>query len=131
MDDGDLAASPGRRYAPERLDRWVSAGVHVRGCAQRTFVKLHCHLAPDNNRQAWLHEDLDRLFSDAEARYNDGNRFRLHYVTAREMFNVVRATEEGIQDISRSLDWVLPPPHPNKQTDAVISTDTTRGIPKD
>ena len=53
----------------------------------------------------------EALFTDAEGRYNDGARFRLHYVTAREMFNVIRATEDGAEDGAHIRDWVLPPPH--------------------
>ncbi len=37
---------------------------------------------------AALHDAIDREF-------NDGRRYRLHYVTAREMFNIVRAAEAG------------------------------------
>ncbi|HEU4752136.1 MAG TPA: hypothetical protein VFU47_03430, partial [Armatimonadota bacterium] len=93
MDDGDLASY--RRYSPERLDRWVRAGIHVEGRPDWIFIKLHCHGAADDNRHALLGEDFEALFSDAEARYNDGHRYRLHYVTAREMFNVVRFIEAG------------------------------------
>jgi hypothetical protein len=91
MDDGDLASY--RRYSPERLDRWIRAGVHLAGRPDRVFIKLHCHGAADANREALLGTDFEALFSDAEARYNDGKRYRLHYLTAREMFNVVKATE--------------------------------------
>ena len=91
MDDSDLAAS--RRYHPSRLDRWVRAGIGVQGRPDRIFIKLHCHGAADANRAALLGEDLDALFSDAESRYNDGKRYRLHYVTAREMVNVIWETE--------------------------------------
>lgn len=108
MDDGDLAAC--RRYEPARLDRWVKAGVHVAGRPDRVFIKLHCHGAADGNRAALLGGDLEALFTDAEGRYNDGTRFRLHYVTAREMFNVIRATEDGAEDGPHLRDWVLPPP---------------------
>lgn len=109
MDDGDLAAC--RRYVPPRLDRWVRAGIHVQGRPDRVFVKLHCHGAQDSNRAALLGTDLEALFTDAEARYNDGKRYRLHYVTAREMFNVVKATEAGWEgDIAGARDYLLPPP---------------------
>jgi hypothetical protein len=108
MDDSDLAAY--RRYDPSRLDRWVRAGIHVLGRRDRVFVKLHCHGAEDANRAAMLGEDLHALFADAEARYNDGRRYRLHYVTAREMFNVIKATEAGVEDLLAARDYVLPPP---------------------
>jgi hypothetical protein len=90
MDDGDVAKY--RRYAPVRLDRWVRAGIHVQGRPDRIFIKLHTHGAAEGNRQALLGADFEALFSDAEARYNDGRRYRLHYLTARETYNVVAAT---------------------------------------
>ncbi len=108
VDDSDLASY--RRYRPERLDRWVKAGVHVAGRPDRLFIKLHCHGAADRNRSVLLEEDLEAMFSDAEARYNDGARYRLHYVTAREMANIVWATEAGIEDLQAARDWVIKPP---------------------
>ncbi|MBW3622866.1 MAG: hypothetical protein KY468_05585 [Armatimonadetes bacterium] len=109
VDDGDLAAT--FRYRPERLDRWVRAGIHVQGKPDRVFIKLHSHGAPEANRDAMLGGDLDALFSDAESRYNDGTRYRLHYVSPREMFNVIRATVEGIEGSPGELrDYLLPPP---------------------
>ncbi len=109
MDDGDLASY--RRYSPERLDRWVRAGIHVKGRPDRIFVKLHSHGAADANRHALLGTDFDALFSDAELRYNDGKKYRLHYVTAREMFNVVKATESGSTlSITEARDFILKKP---------------------
>ena len=109
MDDGDLASY--RRYSPARLDRWVRAGIHVEGRPDCVFIKLHCHGAADRNREALLGEDLEALFTDAETRYNDGARYRLHYVTAREMFNVVKWIEAGGEAYSSAArDWLLPPP---------------------
>jgi hypothetical protein len=111
MDDSDVASY--RRYHPERLDRWVKAGIHVLGRPDRIFVKLHTHGAPEENRHALLGKDLDALFSDAEARYNDGERYRLHYVTAREMYNVIRATmDEAGDDLMKARDYLLKPPTP-------------------
>lgn len=104
VDDGDLAAS--RRYSPARLDRWVETGIHVQGRPDRIFIKLHSHGAEDRNRETLLGRDLDALYADAEARYNDGRRFRLHYVSAREMYNAVKCTEAGRDDWRT---WPLPP----------------------
>jgi hypothetical protein len=114
MDDADLASY--RRYHPSRLDRWVNAGISVQGRPDRLFIKLHSHGAADQNREAMLGTDLEALFADAEARYNDGKRYRLHYVTAREMFNVVKATEAGIEDIQTARNWVIPPQQGYRKT---------------
>ena len=108
MDDSDLAWY--RRYNPQRLDRWVRAGIHVVGRLDRIFIKLHCHGAEERNRAALLDADLGALCADAEAHYNDGRRYRLHYVTAREMYNVVKATEAGCEDLSAARNWRVPPP---------------------
>lgn len=118
MDDGTLTTNLG--YSPERLDRWVQARVHVQGRPDWLFIKLSCHGAADGDREALLGRDLEALFSDAEARYNDGERFRLHYVTAREMYNLIAAAEAGLDGEPGELrDWLLPPPHsPAYQTRA-------------
>lgn len=109
VDDADLAGY--RRYAPARLDRWVRTAVQVAGRPDRIFIKLHTHGAADRNREVLLGSDLDALFTDAEARYNDGARYRLHYVTARQMYNVVKATEAGVELPPAQLrDYALPAP---------------------
>ena len=106
VDDGDIASY--RRYAPARMDRWVESGIHVKGRPDRVFIKLHSHGAADFNREAMLGSDLEALFSDIEARYNDGKRYRLHYVTAREMYNVAKATEANADcEIDEARDWLI------------------------
>ncbi len=114
VDDSDLAHY--RRFHPSRLDRWVKTAVHVAGRPDRIFIKLHTHGAEDKNRAALLGQDFDALFSDAEARYNDGKRYRLHHVTAREMFNLVKAAETAPHlSVNAARDYVLAPP-PIRQT---------------
>jgi hypothetical protein len=105
MDDGDLAGY--RRYSPQRLDRWIRAGIHVSGRPDCLFVKLHCHGCDDASRDVLLGTDLEALFADAESRYNDGVNWSLHYVTARETYNVIRALELGANP-STSRDLILP-----------------------
>jgi hypothetical protein len=109
MEDADLAHS--RRYSTERLHGWVRTAIHVEGRPDRLFIKLHTHGCDDRNRPALLGKDLEALFRDAEAFYNDGRRYRLHYVTARQMFNVIKATGAGAPgEPEAARDWLLPPP---------------------
>ena len=65
------------------------------------------------------------LYTDAETLYNDGRKFRLHYVTAREMFNVIRATEEGVEDLGKAYDWVIPPPEAGKRPGMITDVEKT------
>jgi hypothetical protein len=51
------------------------------------------------------------MHAELTTRYNDGVRWRLHYVTAREMFNIAIAAMEGREgDPGHYRDHVLPPP---------------------
>ena len=37
------------------------------------------------------------MFTYLEKKYNDGNNYILHYATARECYNIVKAAEAGMQ----------------------------------
>jgi hypothetical protein len=51
------------------------------------------------------------MFTHLERRYNDGERHVLHYVNSRELYNIVRAAEDGhAGDPGRYRDYVLAPP---------------------
>ena len=51
------------------------------------------------------------MFDYLEAKYNDGEKYRLHYVTAREAFNIVRAAEDGKSGNPGDFrDYVIPHP---------------------
>jgi hypothetical protein len=102
------AANPPRA---ERMRLWVRQWVHVRGQPDWVFVKVHTHgCVPDTARMLLgetmrhAHEILGRLF-------NDGSQWRLHYVTAREMYNLVLAAEAGrAGDPGDWIDSVIGPP---------------------
>jgi len=89
---------------PKRVDAWVKAGIHVKGRPEWVFVKVFCHGGQDH--QQVLGAETDRMFSYLEARYNDGVRYKLHYVTAREAYNIVKAAEQGLSgDPGRYRDF--------------------------
>lgn len=109
LDDGQITGINVPR--PDRLDAWVAAHVHVVGRPEWTFVKVYSHGCTDRNRLPFLTRELDRLWTDLERRYNDGTRWRLHYVTAREAYNVVRAAEDGLSgDPGQYRDYEVAPP---------------------
>ncbi len=94
-----------------RVDRWVSASVHVPGKPDWVFIKIHGHGAStDEDMEEWLGGDLERGLSHLERRYNDGVNYVLHYVTAREVYNLVRAAAAGkTGDPRQYMDWMIPP----------------------
>ena len=54
---------------------------------------------------------MDAMHDYLERVYNDGTRHVLHYVTSRELYNIVKAAEAGLDgDPARYRDYVLPPP---------------------
>lgn len=80
---------------PKRARSWVEQGIHVEGRPEWVFVKLHTHGAPDNEAASLLGDGGHALHRILTTQYNDGERWILHYVTAREMFNVARAAMDG------------------------------------
>lgn len=96
----------------ERVDLWVEQAIHVHGRSDWLFVKVHTHGANEVNSE-FLFEDgaLDQLCTYLERQYNDGSRYRLHYVTARETYNIIKAAEAGMEgDPGQYRDYVLAPP---------------------
>ncbi len=87
---------------------WLSAHVHVAGRPEWVFIKLHTHAM--QNRAAFLSSEMDELFAAMEHWWNRPP-FRLHYVTAREAYNLVKAAEAGRSgDPNDYRDFVIPPP---------------------
>ncbi len=87
--------------------RGVSSGIselvvgEPKTAAGRRVVMIPRPLLGDGGRV--LHESLQR--------YNDGRNYRLHYVTAREMFNIARAAMDGKSgDPSAYYDYLVAPP---------------------
>jgi hypothetical protein len=80
---------------PERIDYWVKKGIHVKGKPEWVFIKIHTHGSREEDRDLLLGNICDEMFTYLESRYNDGKQYILHYVSAREMFNIIRAAENG------------------------------------
>jgi hypothetical protein len=77
-----------------RLRTWVRQQVSVEGREEWVFVKVHSHGAIERNAEILLGEPMLGLHR-ALAKYNDGTRWKLHYVSAREMYNLARAAMDG------------------------------------
>jgi hypothetical protein len=109
VENGDVSkTSPPRR---DRTDLWVRTGIHVEGRPEWTFVKVHTHGLQEQNMEVLLGQEMDELFSDLETRYNDGKHHVLHYVTAREMYNIIKAAEAGCAGNPNTYrNYIVPAP---------------------
>jgi hypothetical protein len=102
------AADPG---TPDRVRTWVRQGICVTGRPEWVFVKVHTHGAPEKQAASLLGDGGATLHRELTGRYNDGKRWQLHYVTAREMYNIAIAAMDGKDgDPGSYRDYVLPPP---------------------
>jgi hypothetical protein len=91
-----------------RLPLWLRARVQVPARPDWFFVKLHCHGAEDSGTAAVLSEAMVRLHEGLAAYAGRQAGFHYHYVTAREMYNLVRAAEAGWGGtVAEALDYEL------------------------
>ncbi len=96
---------------PERVDLWVDAGIHVQGRPEWLFIKIYTHGTQERDMDCLLGKPVDQMFSYLEQRYNDGTNYILHYVSAREMYNIAKAAEAGNSGNPDDYrDFILPPP---------------------
>jgi hypothetical protein len=94
-----------------RAADWIRSGVHVRGRPNWIFVKVHTHGCQDPaTMELLLGGGVGDMFSHLEQTYNDGRAYRLHYVTAREAYNIAKAAEAGMDgNPDEYRDHVIPP----------------------
>jgi hypothetical protein len=111
VENADIRA--GYPPTPGRVDGWVETGIHVQGRPDWVFIKVHTHGAPEKEADVVLGPEVDAMFSRLEQQYNDGTGHVLHYVTARECYNIIKAAEAGLAGNPNDYrDYILPrPPH--------------------
>jgi hypothetical protein len=89
------ALHAGHPPTADRFADWLSCGISVEGRPEWVFIKIHAHGAPEENAAMMLGPESAAFHRAVLARWNDGRRYRLHYVTAREMVNIIHAAEDG------------------------------------
>ena len=95
----------------DRVSTWARQNIHVEGRPEWVFVKVHTHGAQEAQSRALLGDSGRKLHEILTTTYNDGKRWSLHYVSAREMYNVAVAAMDGkTGDPSAYFDYHLPPP---------------------
>jgi hypothetical protein len=92
-----------------RVATWIAQGIHIEGRPEWVFVKVHTHGAIESTARSLLGDGGRALHEALHHHARDG--WKLHYVTAREMFNVARAAMDGqLGDPDAYYDYVVQPP---------------------
>ncbi|MRR55625.1 MAG: hypothetical protein EG822_14150 [Deltaproteobacteria bacterium] len=92
----------------KKIDSWIDSNIHVDGRPEWVFVKVYTH--GTQSRKIIFSSVVDEMFSYLEKKYGQGD-YRLHYVTAREAYNIVRAAEGGeIGDPSEYYNYSIKSP---------------------
>lgn len=109
-----------------RIDLWVETGIHVTGRPDWVFVKIHTHGAQEGDADACLGPSADAMYDHLEQKYNDGDNYTLHYVTAREMYNIVKAAEAGETGNPHNYrNYELPKPKNKRLNEAASSNSSS------
>jgi len=93
LENGDLTgANP---PTIQRLKLWLELCPRVKNGAPWVFIKLHTHAGIPRNYRALLGDPARRFYEGLAqlARHVPG--FHYHFVTAREMVNLIHAAEDG------------------------------------
>lgn len=79
-----------------RMRLWVRCGIAVGGRPDWVIVKVHTHGCAPNGMEAVLGDGLARALGNLQAGLGDRSCWAVHFVTARELYNTVKAAEAGL-----------------------------------
>ena len=77
-----------------RVDNWFRNAPTVEGKPEWRFVKTYTHGV--QSRDLFTSGDFRRMLQKL-LKYTEDNDLRLHFVTAREAYNIVQAAEDGLK----------------------------------
>jgi hypothetical protein len=93
-----------------RLNRWRKTHIAVKGRPDWIFIKLFCHGFFPGDQEATMGETVKRFWSEVADEAERTGRFKIHFATAREVFNIAMAAVDGhASDPSAYRDYRLRP----------------------
>jgi hypothetical protein len=78
-----------------RLKLWKEAAITVQGCPHWLFIKLSCHGMDPRDEDAMLGGSIQKFLRDLTEELRENSHFQVHFVTAREMVNIIFAACDG------------------------------------
>ncbi len=92
-----------------RFRTWMAADVHVQGRPEWVFIKWHTHGGNARDKKSVLSPQMADLYRKI-VDYGRQHNIRVHFVTAREAYNMVKAAEAGRSgDPNAYRDFLIPP----------------------
>ena len=95
IEDGALAQN--YPLSLHRFDRWRSARIGVQGRPGWHFIKLFSHGFFDWDQDLMIGEQMKRFMGEVMELAEQTGRFKIHFASAREAFNMVMAAVDGRQ----------------------------------
>ena len=93
IENGELASANPPTLA--RLRLWRQAGITVHGRPDWLFLKLHCHGMDPRDEVTMLGAPMQQFLRALTKGARESSEYRLHFVTAREMVNIILAACDG------------------------------------
>lgn len=78
-----------------RLTLWLRPAITVRSRPDWLFVKLHCHGMDPRDEAVMFGAPMRRFLQELASETRATGTYRIHFVTAREMVNVILAACDG------------------------------------
>lgn len=79
-----------------RLRLWQKVAITVRGRPDWLFIKLHCHGMDPRDEPTLLGAPVQQFLRELIHHPHQGSEFLVHFVTSREMVNLILAACDGL-----------------------------------
>jgi hypothetical protein len=87
----------------ERIKSWIKAGISVKDAPEQIFIKIYTHGAQENMIKMLFDDGgLEKIFYCFN-KITANSEIGLHYLSAREMANVILAIEKGEKETPISM----------------------------
>lgn len=93
LDNGALCANFPSNVA--RLNRWRKARIGILGRPEWVFIKVYCHGFFPEDQPYVIGEEMKRFLLEVLEFAERTGQFKIHFATAREMFNIAMAAVDG------------------------------------
>jgi hypothetical protein len=93
VDDGVLTANFPLHIS--RLHRWRSSNITILGRSEWVFIKLYTHGFFMGDQTATIGDPVRRFWNEVLEYSDRSGKFKIHFASAREAYNMVRAAVDG------------------------------------